>query len=188
MRFKSLFICVFIFSLLSPLAALADVCVWRDPERTMTKLFTDAQDYLTVDRKLDAASIAAIEKILGEPLEETEKKEYSFYEIRAGKRSLGWVMALAGTGEYGTIETVVGVNPDGTLRGVYLQRIRERQREELSSDAFLNQFKGKTLRDDFTVKAVPGAETASREISRLVKKMLAFHAALNPQPSEGDQP
>ena len=188
MRFKLLFICVFVLSLLSPLVALADVCVWRDPERTMTKLFPDAQDYLTIDRKLDAASIAAIEKILGESLEETEKKEYSFYEIRTGKRYLGWVMALAGTGEYGVIETVVGVNPDGKLRGVYLQRIRERQREELSSDAFLNQFKGKALKDDFTVKAVPGAETASREISRLVKKMLAFHAALNPQPSEGDHP
>lgn len=188
MRFRALFICVFILSFLPTLAALADVCVWRDPERTMTKLFPDAQDYLTVDRKLDAASIAAIEKILGEPLEETEKKEYSFYEIRAGKRSLGLVMALAGTGEYGTIETVVGVNPDGSIRGVYLQRIRERLRDQLSSDDFLIQFKGKTFKDDFSIKAVTGAETASREIARLVKKMLVFHAALNPQPSQGDQP
>lgn len=188
MQFRLFFIYVFVFSFLPPLAAFADVCVWRDPERTMTRLFPDAQDYLTVDRKLDPTSIAAIEKILREPLEETEKKEYSFYEIRAGKRSLGLVMALAGTGEYGTIETVVGVNPDGSIRGVYLQRIRERQREELSADAFLEQFKGKTLHDDFTIKNVPGAETASKEIARIIKKMLAFHAVLNPQPSQGEQP
>ncbi len=184
MPFKYLYLGLFLLLLL-PQAAQADVCVWRDPERTMTKLFPDAQDYLTVDRKMTPAIVAEIEAVLGEPLEDTEKKEFSFYEIKAGKRSLGWVMALAGTGVYGVIETVVGLNPDGTVRGVYLQRIREPQRKDLSADVFLSQFKGKTLKDSFDVKLVPDAEKPAREIARLVKKMLAFHAVLNPQ--LGDQ-
>lgn len=185
MRFNYLCLGFFLFVLL-PQAALADVCVWRDPERTMTKLFPGAQDYLTVDRKMTPAIVTDIEAVLGKPLEETEKTEFSFYEIKAGKRSLGWVMALAGTGVYGVIETVVGLNPDGTVRGVYLQRIREPQRKDLSADAFLDQFKGKTLQDSFDVKLVADAEKPSREIARLVKKMLAFHAVINPQ--LGDQP
>lgn len=187
MRFNLLFTCLFLLLLL-PQAAQADVCVWRDPERTMTRLFPDAQDYITVDRKMNDSLVARIEEVLGEPLEDTEKKEFSFYEIKAGQHSLGWVLALAGTGVYGVIETVIGLNPDGSIRGVYLQRIREPQRKDLSADEFLNQFKGKTLQDSFDVQLVPDAEKPAREIARLVKKMLAFHAVLNPQFTQGDEP
>ena len=36
---------LFIVMLLLSNVALADVCVWRDPERTMIKLFPQAEDY-----------------------------------------------------------------------------------------------------------------------------------------------
>lgn len=157
----------------------ADVCVWRDPERTMLRLFPEARDYRTVTRKLDGADIARIEQLIGEPLEPGEKTEFNFYEITGARGSLGWVMALAGMGEYGVIEAVVGLEPDHRVRGVYLQRVRERKADALKSPAFLDQFKGKRARDPLTASPVPGAEKASHEIARVVKKMLAFDAVLN---------
>lgn len=162
----------------------ADVCVWRDPERSMLKLFPEARDYRTVTHKLDAAAIARIEQMIGEPLEPGEKAEFNFYEITGAGRSLGWVMALAGMGEYGVIEAVVGLEPDHRIRGVYLQRVRERKAEALKSPAFLDRFKGKRAGESVTVNPVAGAEKASHEIARVVKKMLAFDAVLNTHTSQ----
>lgn len=176
---------VLFVGLLAASSALhADVCVWRDPERSMLKLFPEARDYRTVTRKLDAAAIARIEQLIGEPLEPGEKTEFNFYEITGAGRSLGWVMALAGMGEYGVIEVVVGLEPDHRIRGVYLQRVRERKAEALKLPVFLDQFKGKRAREPLTVNPAPGAEKASHEIARVVKKMLAFDAVLSAKKSD----
>jgi len=172
---------LFLFISLSLLSSLAqaDVCVWRDPERTMVRLFPEAKDYKTEVYKLKPEQIERIEALAGEPLHPTEKEEYNLYAITADGRTLGWVLALAGTGEYGVIETVVGLNADHSIRGVYLQRVRERKRKALKSDEFLGQFRNKTQKDALDIKLVAGAEKPSAEIARLVKKMLAYEAVLN---------
>ena len=166
----------------------ADVCVWRDPERTMVRLFPQAHDYKTEIFKLKPDQIARIEALAGEPLHETEKKEYNLYAITADGKTLGWVLALAGTGEYGVIETVLGLGLDRRIRGVYLQRVRERKRKALKSDDFLGQFRGKSLKDDLTIRPVADAEKASAEIARLVRKMLAYEAVLNTDTESKNNP
>jgi len=170
---------LFIVMLLLSNVALADVCVWRDPERTMIKLFPQAEDYKTQIYKLNPQQIKDIESLLGEPLDESEKHEYNIYAVNKNGQTLGWVMALAGVGEYGVIETVIGINTDHSIRAAYLQRVRERKRKALKSDHFLGQFTGKNQQSDFQIKPVEGAEKASNEISRLIKKMLAYDAVLN---------
>ena len=170
---------LFISLLLLSSLAQADVCVWRDPERTMVRLFPEAKDYKTEVYKLEPEQIDRIEALAGMPLHSTEKVEYNLYAITADGRTLGWVLALAGTGEYGVIETVVGLDADHRIRGVYLQRVRERKRKALKSDDFLGQFRGKTQQDSLDIKPVAGAEKASIEITGLVKKMLAYEAVLN---------
>lgn len=180
MRYKYVLLNLLIpLLLLVPGLAQADVCVWRDPERTMVRLFPEARDYKTEIYYLEPAQIERIEALAGEPLLPSEKKEYNIYAITGEGRTVGWVLALAGTGEYGAIETVVGLDTDRRIRGVYLQRIRERRRDALRNDAFLGQFQGKTVNDAIEAKPVAGAETASTEITRLVKKMLAYEAVLN---------
>ena len=165
----------------------ADVCVWRDPERTMQKLFPQARDYKTRTLKMTPERIATIEKALGLPLEDTERKEFDLYEITSsldGKpQKLGTVLALAGKGEYGTIEVVIGVDSAGKLVGAYIQRTRERVSKALQSAEFLNQFAGKTKKDGFDVgkdikPASADAENASRVVTFVVKKMLVFHDVL----------
>lgn len=166
-------------------SAYADVCVWRDPERTMQRLFPAARDYKSVIVKLTPQHIAAIEKTLGAKLDPAETREFNFYDITgvADERAtkLGTVMALAGKGEYGAIEVVVGLDTANRIVGVYVQRAREKGRKALEADAFLQQFAGKTYGDDIvgTVRpASPDTPAASRTIAAVVQKMLLFHDVL----------
>ena len=169
-------------------ALRADVCVWRDPERTMQKLFPAARDYKTRAEKMTPERIAAIEQALGERLEDTERKEFDLYDITGNAdgevTTLGTVLALAEKGEYGTIEVVVGVDRAGGLVGVYVQRTRERAAKALQAPQFLLQFAGKTKNDGFEIgkdikPASPDALAASRVVAFVVKKMLVFHDVLS---------
>lgn len=164
----------------------ADVCVWRDPERTMTKLFPAATDYRTVTQRITPELARQVEERAGTTLDDSERAEFNFYEItgRAAGATvrLGTVLALAGRGEYGAIEVVVGLDPDERIVGVYIQRMRERQGDKLRAEAFLGQFRGKTKDDPLEVgrdiRPVAEAPAASRVVALAVKKMLAFHDVL----------
>lgn len=179
MRFKAFLFGLLLTFHLAP--AQADVCVWRDPERTMARLFPQARDYRTVTHKLTPAQVEQIGKLAGTPLTPGESREYDIYEITDGQRVIGRVLALAGEGEYGTIETVVGMGPDKRIRGVYVQRIRERQRDAVQSEAFLGQYQNGSLEPEMKIAAPPGAERAAEVITMLVHKMLAYDQVLSPK-------
>ncbi len=179
MRFKNQLLLMLGVALL-PLHVTADVCVWRNPERTMQKLFPDARDYKTVTIKLTQQHVAGIEAAFGGQLEKEETKEFNFYEITGDKaQRLGVVMALAGKGEYGAIETVIGLNPTGRIVNVYIQRSRERANKLLRSERFLSQFIGKgdgsPLPTDKDVVGIGEAEIPVQAVSETLKKMLAFY-------------
>ena len=173
--------------LLAPPAARADVCVWRDPERTMTQLFPTATDYRTVTKRITADVARTIEERIGTRLDDSERAEFNYYEItgRAGGsiRRLGTVLALAGSGEYGAIEVVIGLDPGERIVGVYIQRMRERQGEKLRADDFLGQFRGKSKDDALEVgrdiRPAGAAPTGSRVVALAVKKMLVFYDVLS---------
>jgi hypothetical protein len=161
-------------------SARADVCVWRDPERTMQRIFPQAQDYKTITTKMTPERISGIEKQIAQPLDASEKREFDRYEITAGGKPIGTILALAGKGEYGAIEVVIGVNPDGRVAGIYIQRSRERVTKALQAPEFLNQFAGKTKNDglDNIKPASPDAQAASHIVVFVIKKMLVFHDVL----------
>ena len=167
--------------------AFADVCVWRDPERTMQKIFPAARDYRTTTVKFDAGKIRSVEQALGRSFEEASAGEFNFYDIMGvvqGKpQKLGTLMALAGKGDYGVIEVVIGVDPNGKILGTYIQRSRERVTRALQSPVFLSQFNGKTTRDDFQVgtslkPAAADAESASRTVAQVIHKMMVLYDVL----------
>ncbi len=185
--FKRILVLVFIAAM--PINALADVCVWRDPERTMSKLFPEAQDYSTITIKLTSEHIAAIEKRLGSTLDESERHEFNFYELKSkqdGKLvSLGYAIALGGKGEYGVIEVVIGIDPNRKIRAAYIQRSSERMKKEIESPSFLTQFKGKSAVDPFEfgkdLKNAPTATLAGNTVRLTITKMLAFYEELLPK-------
>lgn len=160
----------------------ADVCVWRDPDKAMSKLFPEALDYATITKRMTPEVVARIESVLGSKLDESEKSEFNFYDLRTLKdgkpKSVGTAMALAGKGEYGVIEVVIGVDPLGKIHAVYIQRSRERASKSIKSDAFLAQFIGKSAVDllEFgkDIKDLKEAPVGTEAVRLTIKKMLLF--------------
>ena len=182
---------VFLALVLFAVPALADVCVWRDPERTMQKIFPSARDYKTITVKFTPQNVAAIEMQLGARIDEpSQGGEFNFYDIIGvvgGKpHKIGTVIALAGKGEYGVIEVVIGVDGAGKILGAYIQRSRERVTKDLEAPAFLDQFKGKTRASGFEVgsavkPASADAAAASGTVANVIRKMLVFYQVLEQQ-------
>ena len=174
-------------ALFAPSRAGADVCVWRDPERTMTKLFPNASDFRTVTKRVTPDLARTIEERVGLRLDDTERSEFNFYEITGrgggGTERLGTVLALAGTGDYGAVEVVIGLGPDDRIVGAYVQRTRERHADKLRSDEFLSQLRGRSAKDSLArwrdVRLVDEAPTASRAVAVAVHKMVVFYDVLH---------
>ena len=161
--------------------ARADVCAWRDPERTMQRLFPAAHDYKTITKKMTPERIQAVETLLGAKLDPSEKIEFNYYEITGpGAQRVGTIVALAGKGEYGVIEVVTGVDTNGRVIGAYIQRSRERATKLLEQERFLSQFKGRAMNDRFSDIAPPApqAAAAARVVTETVRKMLAIYDVL----------
>lgn len=154
---------VSLFTLISAIAAVAQEtfpCVWRNPERTMTKIFPDAADYKSVNVPISPAQRAVIEKKLGHPLLPGQEKVFAYYEMtgKGGKR-VGYILAPAQKGEYGAVEFVFGLDTAFVLKGIYVQRSRERD-ASFKERAFLDRFLGKTVHDAEKLRAGwKGAET-----------------------------
>lgn len=178
-NFRAILALTFLFFI--ALTAYADVCVWRNPERTMAKIFPEAGDYKTITKTISKEKKEIIEKRLGESLAPGESKDWIYYEITDRKGiTLGYIIADAEKGEYGVIEMVMGITPDGKTVGLYIQRSREKD-TEFKSDEFLRQFIGKTLKDPIQI----GKDIKTASISIPVKavilgvrKMLIFYDEL----------
>ncbi|MFQ3675038.1 MAG: hypothetical protein SNJ64_00665 [Endomicrobiia bacterium] len=123
------------------------ICVWRNPERTMTKIFKDANDYKTITKKISSEQREIIEKMLGSKLLPGQRETYQYYEmLDASGNILGYTIAGSQKGEYGAIEFVFGLDINEKINGLYIQRSREKDKE-FRNEEFLKQFIGKGIQD-----------------------------------------
>ena len=123
------------------------VCVWRNPERTMTRLFPEAKDYRTVTVRLTPDALARIEKRAGAVLLPGQREQYQYFEMLAGDgKVIGHTQAMTQKGEFGAIEFVFGMDLQGRINGLYIQRQRERDKG-FREEAFLAKFHGISVAD-----------------------------------------
>ncbi len=153
------------------------ICVWRNPERTMTRLFPDAKDYRTVIKDISKEQLTEIEKRIGTEVLPGQRKQFQFFEmINASGEIIGYTSAITQKGEFGAIEFVFGMNSKYEIIGIYIQRARERNREFKAPD-FLNSFVGKGVS---TVKTIidplgdNGNIGTKAVVGGLVKELTAF--------------
>lgn len=170
-----------VFSLAFLTTAYADVCVWRNPERTMAKIFPEAGDYKTITKIISAEKRKVIEDRLQDKLVSGESKDWIYYEITAGSGgTLGYIIADAEKGEYGVIEIVIGIDSTGKVKGIYIQRSMERDKE-FKRQEFLNQLSGKTVNDPIKIGSdikVANESIAVKAVILGVRKMLIFYDEL----------
>lgn len=153
-------------------------CVWRNPERTMTRLFPGAKDYKTLTKRISESQLRAIEEKAGALLP-GQKQAFQYFEmLSSGGTVIGYTLAATQKGEYGAIEFVFGLNAHRIITGIYIQRARERDGEFKKAD-FLNQFIGKSIADIERMKTragITGKKTAgtSAVIAGIVKELVAL--------------
>ncbi len=118
------------------------ICVWRNPERTMTKLFPEARDYRTVTVDITSEQLTAIEARIEMPVLDGQREQFQYYEMLDSDGGVvGYTSAVTQKGEFGAIEFVFGLNTDHEVIGIYIQRARERNRE-FKEASFLETFVG----------------------------------------------
>lgn len=168
---------LFLFSALPASAQDVYLCVWRNPERTMTRLFPDARDYKTVSIPISADQRKRIEGRLGVSLLPGQQDQFQYYEMTGEKgRVIGTIIAASQKGEYGAVEFVFGLDREGVIRDIYVQRARERD-PSFKERAFLDLFVGRSFREAadlaklHTGEPTPGATAVIRG---LVKELVCY--------------
>lgn len=142
--FRLIMFSIVLFSFLQVKSFSQEVylCVWRNPERTMTRIFKEANDYRTITKKISPEQLEIIEKRLGSKLLPGQRETYQYYEMLDSTGAvLGYTIAASQKGEYGAIEFVFGLDINKNIKGIYIQRARERDKE-FKKEEFLKQFVG----------------------------------------------
>jgi len=147
-------------------------CIWRNPERTMMRIFPEAKDYTTITRKISAEDLKLIEEKAGKLLP-GQKDAFQYYELNGEDGAiLGYIFASTQKGEYGAIEFVFGVSNTGEIIGIYIQRSRERDKEFRKKE-FLDLFIGKTIAEIEEMEFTETIGTLAL-VSGLKKELTAF--------------
>lgn len=150
------------------------VCVWRNPERTMNRLFPDARDYKTVSLPISSSQLDIIEKRSQSIVLQGQREQYQYFEmLNDAGEIIGYTEAVTQKGDYGAIEFVFGLDKEYKVIGLYIQRSRERNNEFKAKD-FLASFVGTSLADAEAIVDPLGdaGNTGTKAIANGLKKAL----------------
>jgi len=120
----------------------APLCPWRDPQGDLERFFSGADRWQTETRVLSGKRLD-LEKQFGRP-PAADENAVQLHRVFRGPEFAGTILTRRAKGEHGAIEIVLGVNPDKTIRGVHLQRLREPP-EIAESLIHSGAFEGRTL-------------------------------------------
>ena len=126
-KFTSLIAIIFSFAEVA-YAEESYMCIWRNPERTMVRIFPDAMDYKTITKKITSQNLKKIEDRAGKLLS-GQREVFQYYELIGEGTLLGYIFASTQKGEYGAIEFVFGLDKESKITAIYIQRSRERDRK-----------------------------------------------------------
>jgi hypothetical protein len=153
------------------------LCVWRNPERTMTKIFPDAKDYISASEKISSSQLQVIEKKIGFEVLPGQRDVFLFYEMTGEKgKPVGTIIAVTQKGEFGAIEIVFGLDTNLVIQDLYVQRTRERN-QQFKKREFLDLFVGQKAQDALSFKKLyKGPETpgTSAVIRGLTKALITY--------------
>ncbi len=156
------------------------MCIWRNPERTMTRIFPDANDYKTINYPIKAEERSIIEKKLGVELLPGQRERYQYFILtRDDGTEIGYIMAASQKGEFGAVEFVFVLNTDQKINAIYIQRSRERE-NDFKTKEFLQSFKGKSLAEIKDLKLWQDSNLSFGKkavLKGIYKELLCFQVA-----------
>lgn len=153
--------------------------VYMTREEAFKALVPEAEQVTQDTVSLTDAQRKQIESLVGARVRESD---VTFWVGARAGQTLGYATVLDVIGKEQPITFMVGVAPDGTVRGVHVLIYRESQGGEIRSKRFLTQFVGKTLdaplRLGRDLHGISGATLSSRSTALAVKRALALVTAV----------
>ena len=140
--------------LLARAAYAAVGCDLNDPDRDVTRLFPSSTNYKTRYLSLKTSGgqplLERVEKRLGDNfhgLYENIEVPYTLYDIYKGTQTIGYIHGVNQKGDFGGIQVFLALDPAGTIKAFYIQKLTSRAAKDLRSKEFGAQFTGLTLKD-----------------------------------------
>lgn len=145
----------------------APFCPWREPQQDLETFFRGATQSRSETRVL-SSQLLILQKRLGRP-PNPEELSLSIQRVLQVDHVMGSIMTRRVKGENGAIEIVVAVNPDQTVHGIRVQRIREPESiaRSVQNPIWLGAFEHKDASSRFElgrdIPEVPDAARASAQ-------------------------
>jgi hypothetical protein len=167
-----------ISSLGSPLLASAQEGIFLKEEEAPKAVFPDATSFL---RKVIPSSDELKDNIkqrMGKTLTSLWEDSYVTFVAKKGETILGYAVIVEEIGKHRPITFIVGVGSDHKIKDAALMIYREAYGGEVRDRRFLQQYKGKQLKDPLLpyrdIQNVSGATMSVEAIGRGSKKALAL--------------
>jgi hypothetical protein len=145
-------------------------CDLNEPDKDVARLFPGSTGYKTVTlevRKLGGNQLLAkIEEKLRDQLHglyETVDEPYTFYQIYADNKKIGYIHGVNQKGIYGGIQIFLVLDLDQRIKSFYIQKMSGQYAQKLRNPEFGKQFVGLTLDDfeKFDFKSLKGTGKAA---------------------------
>lgn len=144
-------------------------------EQALKEIFPEAARTDDAVRELSPALRTRVEHDLGRRIDEDEIAVTRVFD--AGGALRGYAVVSEEVGKYRPITFMVGANPDFTVRDVVVMIYRESRGGDVKRKRFLNQYRGKSVRDPIDVNRdiinISGATISVRSMNAGVKRVLA---------------
>jgi Na+-translocating ferredoxin:NAD+ oxidoreductase RnfG subunit len=172
-RFLTLASLAFI-GLLLPIQGEAAV-VYLTEEEGLRKMIPNADRFDIDPVHLSADQLAQAQQLAGRAFRESD---YRFRAGRKGAEIVGYATVMEVVGKERPITFLIGIQPNGEIKGVEVLVYRESRGAEVRHPRFMAQFVGKKidnpLRLGDDVESISGATLSARAAAYAVRKALAI--------------
>ena len=151
-------------------------------ERAQKVLFPEGSDFIATPVRLDAEQKRRVEAYSDVRY---RAKEQPVWRIESNDALLGWLVVDEVYGKHEFITYAVGLDADGSVRGVEILDYRETHGGEVRDPRWREQFIGKRYGDaltlDETIDNISGATLSCKHVTEGVRRILAlYETALQP--------
>jgi hypothetical protein len=172
-----LWLICFVLFLGNPLPLLGQEGVFLKEEDAPKAVFPDASSFQReVTRSSDELK-TKIQQRMGKTKTSIWEDSYVTFLAKKGDTTLGYAVIVEEIGKHRPITFVVGVGPDRKIKDAALMVYREAYGGEVRDRRFLQQYKGKTLKDPLLpyrdIQNISGATLSVEAVGRGSKKALA---------------
>jgi len=164
----------FFVGLMFPFSAQAAV-VYATEEEALRRMMPEADRFDTDEIDLSSDQLSKAQTLAGRGFRE---KKFRFKIGRKGEETIGYAVVLEAIGKERPITFLIGIDPNGGVKGAEVLIYRESEGAEIRHPRFMAQFLKKKMEDPLRpgqdIQVISGATLSSRAAAYVVRKALSI--------------